>query len=74
MAEAKEIDGWLQDNYHAIVADENRAETYDSIADLAEANDSPELAAWARGEAARAGKNITPKQAKPAEKETRSSK
>jgi hypothetical protein len=67
-----EIDQWVADNYDAIVADECRNVTYDSLAEDADAKNSPDLAAWARGQAAKAGANVTPVAAVPDVKSVRS--
>jgi hypothetical protein len=69
-----EIDQWVADNYDAIVADELRGVTYKSLAEDADEKNSPDLAAWARAKAAKAGKNVTPTGAKTVEKSVRSEK
>lgn len=57
------IDPELEANYDAIVADETRIETYKSIADNAEANAAPDLAAWARQRASKGGADVKPTRA-----------
>lgn len=71
-----DIDKWVAGNYDAIVADELRGVTYESLAEDADAKNSPDLAAWARGQAAKSGKNVTPvkAEAEPDEKSVRSTK
>ena len=69
-----DIEKWLAENYESIVADEARSDTFESIADTAEAQDSPELAAWARKRAAESGKRVTPTGAKPGAKSVRAGK
>jgi hypothetical protein len=65
------IPEYVAENYRELVADENRNLTYDALADDAEKKNDANLAAWARREAAAAGKDITPKKAKGAGKTTR---
>lgn len=60
------IGGDLADNYRAILADENRGYTTDRLVAEAEASNTPQLAAWARAEAAAGGADVTPTDATPA--------
>ena len=69
-----DIESWVAENYDAVVADESRNETYETIAATADVLGAPELAAWARKRAADAGKNVTPKAARAEEKSVRSEK
>lgn len=55
---------WVAENYRALVADENRTITFETIAESAD----PALAAWARQQAAGGGEDVTPVEAKPAKK------
>ena len=52
------IEDWLAENYTRAVAAGERS--FEDIADTADKNDAPELAAWARAKAAKSGKNVTP--------------
>lgn len=65
------IENWLAENYEALVADETRGVSFDSLADDAESKNSPELAAWARERAASRKKDVTPRAAVPAKKSKR---
>jgi hypothetical protein len=69
-----EIDQWVADNYDAIVADKRRGVTYESLAEDADAKNAPDLAAWARAQAAKAGADVTPVDALPDVKSVRADK
>jgi hypothetical protein len=58
-----EIPDWLAENYEAIVADKNRAISYDSLAGIADAKGDKALAGWARSRAASTKKDVTPRTA-----------
>lgn len=60
-----EIDAHVADNYRALVEDPNRTLTYKTIAETAEEQNDPGLAAWARREAAGKNEDVTPVAANP---------
>lgn len=66
------IDPETAENYHAIVEDENDPRGWEDIAQMADQTASPGLAAYARAQAAGAGKDIDPRNAVPSYRNTRS--
>lgn len=66
------IDPQAADNYHAIVEDPNDPRGWEDIAQMAEEQASPGLAAYARAQAAGKGANIDPRNAVPSYRNTRS--
>jgi hypothetical protein len=66
------IDPELAENYHAIVDNPADPRSWADIADMADRQASPGLAAYAREQAAAGGSNITPAAAVPSYKNTRS--
>lgn len=66
------IDPETAENYHAIVDDENDPRGWDDIAQMATDQASPGLAAYARAQAAGRGDQVTPRNAVPSYKNTRS--
>ena len=61
-----EVDPSVAENYEALVADEARNLSYKKVADAAEAEGDPALAAWARKRAAGKGADVTPTKAEKA--------
>lgn len=66
------IDPQLAENYHAIVNDETDPRGWDDIAEMADKQASPGLAAYARAQAAGKGDDVTPSRAVPSYRNTRS--
>lgn len=66
------IDPETAENYHAIVQDENDPRSWDDIAQMADQQASPSLAAYARAQAAGKGEDIDPRDAVPSYRNTRS--
>ena len=62
---AAEITKHAEENWDAIVADPDRDETYESVAQFGDENEAPDLAAWARERAAKGGQDVTPVEAEP---------
>lgn len=60
-----DIPDYVAQNYRGLVADENRSVTFKSIEKQAKAEGDAALAAWARAEAAKSGKDVTPSGARP---------
>lgn len=69
MAESKEqvthsdvppVEDYVAENYEAIVADENSGKSWSDIADMADKNNSPSLAAFARAKASKSKADVTP--------------